>query len=201
MHIHNDLFFYFPLKQDHAIGRPNTHMHRSYFIPRANPSRTISFCTVGITSPCSPSFAYRSTFFLSSTFLLLTLQYTITVHTMYGWRGSSFYDSNSMYLGEIAFCIGRTDGSPIPPPFCMSYTPVPSFFLLDAYVGVRHDASASPFCSKRCRYRDIALQRSTSTCKAEMKNAYVDARYFERRASFIFKESCVETVFWVSFKN
>lgn len=135
--------------------RIHTRTAHTSSLARIRPARSHSALSASL-SPCSPSFAYRSTFFLSSTFLLLTLQYTITVHTMYGWRGSSFYDSNSMYLGEIAFCIGRTDGSPIPPPFCMSYTPVPSFFLLDAYVGVRHDASASPFAANGV---DIVISR------------------------------------------
>lgn len=147
------------MRLDYRIHTRTAHISS---LARIRPARSHSALSASL-SPCSPSFAYRSTFFLSSTFLLLTLQYTITVHTMYGWRGSSFYDSNSMYLGEIAFCIGRTDGSPIPPPFCMSYTPVPLVFFT--------------WCICRCSSRRVRvplLQQTVSISWYRVAAVYLD---------------------------
>lgn len=98
------------------------HTQLTFHLSRIRPAR--SHFALSASFLLAPRLSHPVWLFFKFDFLL-TLQYTITVHT-YGWRGSSFY-SNPAYLGEIAFY--RQNRWTASPPPILSYTPVPSFFF------------------------------------------------------------------------
>lgn len=119
---------------------------------------------------------------------LLTLRHTITVYTTCEWRGSSFYYSRPTYLGEIAFYRQNRWVASFLPILYVIYAR-PLIYLFHAYVGIRHDALASPFIANGV---DIAHRYRVAAVYLDLQDWWKCIRqssiFRTTRASFVLNE-------------
>lgn len=125
-------------KQDHAIKRLNTHSLHFHPSRRSVPHDLILHRRhhFSLLSACR----IPSDFLFKFNFLTPNTSNILPRYIHMDDEGLAFMIRTRPTLARLHFAepMGRQSPSPI-----LSYTPVPSF-IFDAYVGVRHDALASP---------------------------------------------------------